>query len=81
MMANNTSIHVVILLFFIKLFQRIVDQFDKLKKRNAFMDQYKKEPIFQENMEEFEDSRETVQSLIEEYSAAEKDTYLDWGIN
>jgi tubulin gamma len=48
-----------------QLFQRIGDQFDKLKKRNAFMDQYKKEPIFQDSFEEFEDSRETVQCLID----------------
>lgn len=40
------------------------------------MEQYKKEPIFQDGFGEFQDSRETVQSLIEEYSAAEKDTYL-----
>ena len=58
-----------------------MDQFDKLKKRNAFMDTYKKEPIFKEGFEEFDDSRETVQSLIEEYTAAEKENYLDWGAN
>ena len=45
------------------------------------MDQYKKEPIFHESFEEFEDSRETVQCLIDEYSNAEKDTYLEWGNN
>lgn len=41
MMANNTAIHVVNFSLN-QLFQRIVDQFDKLKKRNAFMEQYKK---------------------------------------
>ena len=80
MMANNTSIHVVNFCL-IKLFQRIVDQFDKLKKRNAFMDTYKKEPIFTDSLEEFDNSRETVQSLIEEYTAAEQENYLDWGAN
>jgi tubulin gamma len=64
-----------------QLFQRIVDQFDKLKKRNAFMDTYKKESIFSDSLEEFDNSRETVQSLIEEYTAAEKENYLDWGTN
>jgi tubulin gamma len=58
-----------------------VDQFDKLKKRNAFMDTYKKEAIFSDSLEEFDNSRETVQSLIEEYTAAEKENYLDWGTN
>jgi hypothetical protein len=42
MIANNTSIHHVKYLFNSQLFQRIGDQFDKLKKRGAFMDQYKK---------------------------------------
>ena len=45
------------------------------------MDQYKKEPIFQDSFEEFEDSRETVQCLIDQYSNAEKENYLEWGNN
>ncbi len=45
------------------------------------MDTYKKEAIFSDSLEEFDNSRETVQSLIEEYTAAEKENYLDWGTN
>ena len=30
-------------------------------------------------MDEFEDSRQTVQDLIEEYQAAEKENYPEWG--
>ncbi len=45
------------------------------------MDTYKKESIFSDSLEEFDNSRETVQSLIEEYTAAEKENYLDWGTN
>jgi len=35
----------------------MAEQYDKLKQRNAFMDTYKKETMFQDNLEEFDDSR------------------------
>jgi tubulin gamma len=35
----------------------MLDQFDKLKKRNAFMEQYKKERMFENGLEEFDDAR------------------------
>ena len=50
-------------------------------KRNAFMDTYKKEEMFKDSNEEFDDSRETVRQLIEEYGEAEKGGYLEWGSN
>ena len=59
----------------------MADQYDKLKQRNAFMETYKKEAIFRDNMDEFDDSRETVRMLIDEYSSAEKEGYLEWGGN
>jgi len=52
-----------------------------LKQRNAFMETYKKEAIFRDNLDEFDDSRETVRMLIDEYSSAEKEGYLEWGGN
>ena len=38
MIANHTSMA--------QLFRHTVNQYDKLKKRNAFLDQYRKEPMF-----------------------------------
>jgi tubulin gamma len=38
MIANHTSMA--------QLFGRTVQQYDKLKKRNAFLEQYRKEPMF-----------------------------------
>ena len=35
----------------------MLDQYDRLRKRNAFLDQYKKEPIFQNDLSEFDESR------------------------
>jgi hypothetical protein len=44
-------------LTFAQLFKRMLDQFDRLKKRNAFLEQYKKERIFENGLEEFDDAR------------------------
>lgn len=45
------------------------------------MDNYRKEPIFKENLDEFDDSKEAVESLIQEYKAAESKNYLDMGMD
>jgi tubulin gamma len=35
----------------------MLDQYDRLRKRNAFLEQYKKEEMFANGLEEFDDSR------------------------
>eukprot|EP00123_Amoebidium_parasiticum_P021950 comp7670_c0_seq1/m.3312 comp7670_c0_seq1/g.3312 ORF comp7670_c0_seq1/g.3312 comp7670_c0_seq1/m.3312 type:complete len:472 (-) comp7670_c0_seq1:349-1764(-) len=70
MLANHTNIAT--------LFERTCKQYDKLKKRNAFLDQFKKEPMFADGLDELDNSRATVQELIEEYQAAEKPDYVTW---
>ena len=40
-----------------QLFKRMIDQFDRLRRRNAFMEQYKKEKIFENSLAEFDDAR------------------------
>lgn len=72
MLANHTSMA--------QLFDRLLRQYDKIRRRNAFLDNYRKEPIFHENLDEFDDARETVQSLVDEYKAMEKTDYVDFGI-
>jgi len=72
MLANHTSMA--------QLFTRLLRQYDKIRRRNAFLDNYRKEPIFHENLDEFDDARETVQSLVDEYKAMEKTDYVDFGI-
>ena len=62
-----------------QLFQRLLSQYDKLRKREAFMDQFRKEAIFKDDLHEFDDSREVVQLLIDEYQAATQRSYLSWG--
>lgn len=40
-----------------QLFKRTVMQYDRLRKRNAFLEQYKKEPAFENGLEEFDQAR------------------------
>ncbi|KAE8167148.1 tubulin-domain-containing protein [Aspergillus tamarii] len=69
MLANHTSVAT--------LFKRIVQQYDRLRKRNAFIEQYRKEAPFSDGFGEFDEARAVVMDLIGEYEAAEKETYLD----
>ncbi len=43
------------------------------------MEQFRKQHMFREDLEEFDDSYRVVQSLIEEYKAAEGPDYVQWG--
>lgn len=36
--------------------------------------------MFQDSLDEFDDSREVVASLIDEYRAAERPDYVSWGL-
>ncbi|PGH00014.1 tubulin gamma chain [Polytolypa hystricis UAMH7299] len=69
MLANHTSVAT--------LFKRIVSQYDRLRKRNAFLEQYKKEAPFADGLGEFDEARAVVMDLIGEYEAAERPDYVD----
>lgn len=69
MLANHTSVAT--------LFKRIVVQYDKLRKRNAFLEGYKKEAPFANGLQEFDEARAVVMDLINEYEEAETEAYLD----
>ncbi|BFZ58087.1 gamma-tubulin [Savitreella phatthalungensis] len=69
MLANHTSMA--------SLLKRTLDQYTQLRKRNAFLDQYRKFPIFEDSLDEFDDAREVLYTLIDEYEAAESKDYLD----
>ncbi|GMH55178.1 hypothetical protein TrVE_jg7765 [Triparma verrucosa] len=73
MLANHTSMST--------LFERSLSQFDKIKKRNAFLDNYRKEPMFAENLDEFDSAREVVQNLVDEYKACERPDYASFGLD
>ncbi|KAI4117069.1 MAG: hypothetical protein LQ345_002629 [Seirophora villosa] len=69
MLANHTSVAT--------LFKRIVVNYDKMRKRNAYLEGYKKEAPFADGLGEFDESRAVVQDLIAEYEEAETEAYLD----
>lgn len=71
MLANHTSIST--------LFERCLRQYEKLRKREAFLDQFKKVAIFKDNLDEFDASREVLQQLVDEYAAATTPGYINWG--
>ncbi|KAF2822196.1 tubulin nucleotide-binding domain-like protein [Ophiobolus disseminans] len=68
MLANHTGIAT--------LFKRIVAQYNTLRKRNAFLENYKREAPFKDGLGEFDEAKEVVTSLIEEYEEAEGADYL-----
>lgn len=68
----------VLLWILLQLFQRALEQYDKLRKREAFLDQFRKEAMFQDNLDEFDNSREVVQELVDEYVAATTKDYCSW---
>ncbi|KAG9252068.1 Tubulin/FtsZ, GTPase domain-containing protein [Emericellopsis atlantica] len=69
MLANHTSIAT--------LFKRIVKQYDGMRKRNAFIETYKRTAPFAEDFHEFDEARAVVTDLIGEYEAAESADYLN----
>ncbi|KAF2028657.1 tubulin-domain-containing protein [Setomelanomma holmii] len=68
MLANHTGIAT--------LFKRMVAQYNTLRKRNAFLESYKREAPFKDGLGEFDEAKEVVTSLIEEYEEAEDADYL-----
>ena len=68
MLANHTGIAT--------LFKRIVFQYDRLRKRNAFLEQYRREEPFRDGWGEFDEARATVMGCVQEYEEAEGEGYL-----
>lgn len=71
MLANHTGIR--------SIFKVIYDQYRTFRKRDAYMNIFKQTKIFEDNLDEFDSSDEVVKSLIDEYAAAEKMDYINWG--
>ena len=67
MMANHTGMG--------GLFKKTLDMYDRMRKRNAYLDAYRKEDMFRSDLSEFDESREAVQSIIDEYEAAQMQDY------
>jgi len=72
LLANHTSMHMVL--------SACMKRFDSLFKVGAFVENYRNfGTMFVENLAEFDDSREVVNSLVEEYKAVQDPDYVDFG--
>ncbi|BGP28158.1 gamma-tubulin [Rhodotorula toruloides] len=71
MIANHTGIA--------SLFARQLQQFDSLFNRKAFLTEFQREVMFENGLEPLSEARAVVKELIEEYRAAEKVSYVDYG--
>ncbi|AGO11845.1 AaceriADR076Cp [[Ashbya] aceris (nom. inval.)] len=69
MLANTSSI--------VSVFQKTVSSFDVIFKRGAFLHKFQNGKMFQHGWDEFLESREVIQGVIDEYIAAEQENYLD----
>ena len=50
-----------------------------MRRRGAFLDNYRAFKIFENNLDEFDFAEEAALSLIAEYEASEKEDYINWG--
>ena len=73
MLANHTCIA--------HLIQGIMDTFNIIYKKKAYLDMFRREEMFKDSLEEFNDAQETVLKVVEEYNASERNDYLEWGEN
>ena len=64
-----------------QLFERTMRAYDKLRKREAFLEQFRKEDMFKDSLDELDNSREVLQQLVDEYNAATRPDYISWGVN
>jgi tubulin gamma len=71
MLANHTSIA--------QLMQGIVDSHNTLFKKKAYIEMFRKEDMFKDSLDEFNDALEVVNKVIDEYVASERNDYLEWG--
>lgn len=53
-------------------------QYEALRKRNAFLSNYRQQKMFSDDLSEFDHAREVVQNLIDEYAASQREDYLSW---
>lgn len=76
---NDILFSLSLVLLLPQLFERTCRQYDKLRKREAFLEQFRKEDMFKDNFDELDNSREVVQQLVDEYTAATRPDYISWG--
>ncbi|KAI3730079.1 hypothetical protein L6452_18755 [Arctium lappa] len=61
------------------LFSKRLSQYSLLRKRQAFLDKYKNFPMFAD-LSDFDESKDLLDSLVDEYKACESPDYIKWGM-
>lgn len=69
MLSNSTAIN--------SLLKKTCHSFDTIYNRGAFLHKFQNGRVFENGWDEFKESREVVQSVIEEYAYAAQDSYVD----
>ena len=54
------------------MFKRTLKQFNQLYTRGAFLNEYRKQPVFGEGLPEFEAARDAISTIVKEYELMEK---------
>jgi tubulin gamma len=71
MLANHTGMGT--------LLKQVIKNYDLMYKRRAYVDRFQQESaMFSDNLDEFDDSREVLKNLIDEYKACTKPDYIDY---
>lgn len=64
-LTNSTSVS--------DAFARTLNQFNRLYMRAAFLNEYRKQPMFEQGMEEFEEARSVVNDIVQQYKEMERE--------
>ena len=59
------------------VFKRNLDQYDRLRKRNAFLDQYRKFDAFSNSLDLFDQAKNSLMNIILDYERAESLNFLE----
>ncbi|CDO93261.1 unnamed protein product [Kluyveromyces dobzhanskii CBS 2104] len=69
MLSNSTAVN--------SLLKKTCNSFDAIFNRGAFLHKFQNGRVFEDGWDEFKESREVVQSVIDEYTYAAQDSYID----
>lgn len=71
MLANHTSMAHIL--------GGVRESFNNIYKKKAFLDGYRKQEMFKNNFDEFDESIEIIEKVVAEYNAMQRNDYLEWG--
>lgn len=71
LLANHTSMHF--------LLGKMLKQYDRMRKVGAYIENYRNYgSVFRDNLDEFDDSREVVRQVVDEYQSSQFPEYVSF---